>query len=102
MNLAQILVLAVVQGLAELLPVSSSADVIVAEKLMGLDPTAPEMIASTGGLAGVLGPSVLGMLLSFVAGLMALRWLSRWREQGRWHLFGVYCVLASCVVLVLG
>jgi undecaprenyl-diphosphatase len=42
------------------------------------------------------------MLLSFVAGLVALRWLSRWLEQGRWHLFGVYCVLASCVVLVLG
>lgn len=39
------------------------------------------LIASAGGLAGVLGPSVLGMLLSFVAGLVALRWLSRWLEQ---------------------
>ena len=43
MTLAQILVLAVIQGSAELLPVSSSAHVIVAEKLMGLDPTTPEM-----------------------------------------------------------
>ncbi len=43
MTLLQILVLAVVQGAAELLPVSSSAHVIVAEKLMGLDPTKPEM-----------------------------------------------------------
>ncbi len=43
MSLVKILVLAVVQGAAELLPVSSSAHVIVAEKLMGLDPTAPEM-----------------------------------------------------------
>jgi len=43
MNLLQVIVLAVVQGLAELLPVSSSAHVIVAEKLMGLDPSAPEM-----------------------------------------------------------
>jgi undecaprenyl-diphosphatase len=43
MHLWQIIVLAVVQGLAELLPISSSAHVIVAEKLMGLDPTAPEM-----------------------------------------------------------
>src|ERR1700739_4821441 len=43
MNLLQILILAAVQGVAELLPVSSSAHVIVAEKLMGLDPTAPEM-----------------------------------------------------------
>ena len=43
MTLSQILVLAVIQGAAELLPISSSAHVIVAEKLMGLDPTAPEM-----------------------------------------------------------
>lgn len=39
----KILVPALVQGAAELLPVSSSAHVIVAEKLMGLDPTAPAM-----------------------------------------------------------
>ena len=43
MTLLQILGLAVIQGAAELLPVSSSAHVIVAEKLMGLDPTTPEM-----------------------------------------------------------
>ena len=39
----QVIILAVVQGLAELLPVSSSAHVIVAEKLMGLDPATPAM-----------------------------------------------------------
>jgi undecaprenyl-diphosphatase len=39
----QVLVLAIIQGAAELLPVSSSAHVIVAEKLMGLDPSSPEM-----------------------------------------------------------
>lgn len=43
MNLIQILILAVIQGTCELLPVSSSAHVIVAEKLMGIDPTLPEM-----------------------------------------------------------
>ena len=43
MTLLQILILAIIQGAAELLPVSSSAHVIVAEKLMGLDPTTPEM-----------------------------------------------------------
>jgi undecaprenyl-diphosphatase len=42
-NYLQILVLAIVQGACELLPVSSSAHVIVAEKLMNLDPTAPDM-----------------------------------------------------------
>src|ERR1700744_2749461 len=43
MSIFQIILLAVVQGLAELLPVSSSAHVVVAEKLMGLNPSAPEM-----------------------------------------------------------
>jgi len=42
-SLIQIAILALVQGAAELLPVSSSAHVIVAAKLMGLDPTSPEM-----------------------------------------------------------
>src|SRR5271156_5927829 len=39
----RVIVLAVVQGLTELLPVSSSAHVVVAEKLMGMDPSSPEM-----------------------------------------------------------
>ena len=42
-QLIQVILLAIVQGLAELLPVSSSAHVVVAEKLMHLDPSTPEM-----------------------------------------------------------
>ena len=44
---------------------------------------------------------VLGMLLSFVAGLAALRWLSSWLENGRWYIFGIYCLVASGVVFYL-
>src|SRR5271154_5006407 len=43
LNYFQVLILALIQGACELLPVSSSAHVIVAEKLMGLDPSSPEM-----------------------------------------------------------
>lgn len=43
MSLFNIIILALVQGFAELLPVSSSAHVVVAEKLMGLDPSSPPM-----------------------------------------------------------
>jgi undecaprenyl-diphosphatase len=42
-SLLQVIILAIVQGLAELLPVSSSAHVVVAEKLMGLDPSSAPM-----------------------------------------------------------
>ncbi len=45
--------------------------------------------------------SLLGMIFSFVAGLAALRWLSSWLEQGRWYLFGIYCIVAASVVFYL-
>jgi undecaprenyl-diphosphatase len=43
MDVVKIIILALIQGAAELLPVSSSAHVIVAERLMGYDPASPEM-----------------------------------------------------------
>jgi undecaprenyl-diphosphatase len=43
MPILYVIILAIVQGLAELLPVSSSAHVVVAEKLLGLDPSSPQM-----------------------------------------------------------
>ena len=43
MNLLNVVILALVQGISELLPVSSSAHVIMTKKLLGLDPTAAEM-----------------------------------------------------------
>lgn len=45
--------------------------------------------------------SLLGMVFAFLAGLVALKWLSSWLEQGRWYLFGIYCLLASAAVFYL-
>jgi len=45
--------------------------------------------------------SLLGAVFSFFAGLLALRWLSSWLESGKWHWFGVYCLVASAVVFYL-
>ena len=45
--------------------------------------------------------SLLGAFFAFLAGLVALRWLSSWLEEGRWYLFGVYCLVASVVVFGL-
>jgi len=53
------------------------------------------------GLHGAIGVSLLGMVFSFLAGLLALRWLSSWLEGGRWHWFGIYCIAASGVVFYL-
>ena len=59
-------------------------------------------IAGAGGLGAMAGAYLLATLMSFAAGLVALRWLSNWLEQGRWYLFGVYCLIASGVVLAVG
>jgi undecaprenyl-diphosphatase len=45
--------------------------------------------------------SVLGAVVAFLAGLLALRWLSRWLEGGRWYWFGIYCLVAAGAVMLL-
>jgi undecaprenyl-diphosphatase len=40
----------------------------------------------------------VGAVLAFLAGLVALKWLSVWLERGRWYLFGIYCLIAAAVV----
>jgi undecaprenyl-diphosphatase len=52
-------------------------------------------------LANIFMPSLLGMVFSFAAGLLALKWLSSWLESGRWQLFGLYCLGASVIVFML-
>jgi undecaprenyl-diphosphatase len=44
-------------------------------------------------------PGLVGMIFSFAAGLVALRFLSAVMEKGRWGYFGYYCLLAAAVVL---
>ena len=56
---------------------------------------------SLASMAGLFYPSLLGMVLSFASGILALRWLSSWLERGRWHLFGIYCLCASVAVYLL-
>lgn len=67
-NLGQIIILALIQGAAELLPVSSSAHVIVAEHLMNLDPSSPSMTF------------LLVMLHTGTMFAVLLYFWSRWRQ----------------------
>jgi undecaprenyl-diphosphatase len=52
-------------------------------------------------VATLVMPGLLGMALSFGAGLLALRWLSGWLEKGHWHYFGIYCFAAAAGVCAL-
>jgi undecaprenyl-diphosphatase len=52
-------------------------------------------------LHGSMVTGLLGAFFAFLAGLVALKWLSSWLEEGRWYLFGIYCLMASVVVFGL-
>jgi len=52
-------------------------------------------------LHGTVAMSLLGAVFAFLAGLVALKWLSNWLENGRWTWFGIYCLVASAVVFFL-
>ncbi|MGO8766359.1 MAG: undecaprenyl-diphosphate phosphatase [Limisphaerales bacterium] len=52
-------------------------------------------------VAHLLLPDVVGMIFSFAAGLLALKWLSRWLEGGKWSWFGYYCLAAAVGVLLI-
>lgn len=52
-------------------------------------------------LLHLMTPGLIGMVFSFGAGLLALKWLSRWLEGGQWKLFGFYCIAAAVAVLGL-
>jgi len=60
-----------------------------------------QKLEHTADLAAAVVPSLLGAVFAFLAGLVALRWLSRWLERGRWYVFGIYCLLAAAAVAAL-
>ena len=54
--------------------------------------------SGTAAFAGVAAPALVGTVFAFLAGMVALKWLSQWLENGRWYLFGVYCLVAAAAV----
>ncbi|MBV9084520.1 MAG: undecaprenyl-diphosphate phosphatase, partial [Acidobacteriaceae bacterium] len=95
MSLLHVIILAVVQGLAELLPVSSSAHVVVAEKLMGLDPSSPEMTL------------LLVMLHTGTMFAVIVYFWNKWRttyfrDRDTFKRFAALIVLATVITGVIG
>jgi undecaprenyl-diphosphatase len=70
---------------------------VVAREALRLAHASP----SADSLRSVALLSLFGAVLAFIAGLLALKWLSRWLESGRWYLFGVYCLIAAVGVALL-
>jgi undecaprenyl-diphosphatase len=72
----------------------------IALELWRLVKTHPEA-TKVSSLVSMALPGIIGMVASFVAGLLALRLLSRWLETGRWRFFGVYCIAFAVFVFAL-
>ncbi len=60
-----------------------------------------ERAGGTAAFASAAFPSFLGAVFAFIAGLIALQWLSKWLESGRWYFFGIYCLVAAAGVAAL-
>jgi undecaprenyl-diphosphatase len=74
---------------------------VIAREVLRLVEVQQVPIATGGHLLDLFFPSLCGMALSFVSGLVALRWLSSWLDKGLWHFFGYYCLAASLIVFTL-
>lgn len=93
-NFFQILILGLVQGAAELLPVSSSAHVIVVEKLMGLDPSTPEMTF----LLVMLHTGTMFAVILYFWNSWKINFFGSWRKFVSAAFYGMIATLATAVV----
>src|SRR5437762_9240351 len=94
----KVLVLALIQGAAELLPVSSSAHVILAEKLMGLEPDKPSMVFL---LIMLHTGTMFAAIVYFWSGWKALLFPPK-EAAGTGRRFIAMVLLATAVTGVLG
>src|SRR5271167_4851945 len=95
MSLLNVIILAIVQGFAELLPVSSSAHVVVAEKLLGLDPSSPPMTL-------LLVMLHTGTMVAVIAYFWP-QWRSSWfQSAAAFKTFASQVVIATLLTALVG
>jgi len=70
--------------------------VAIAREILRLVKT--QHLHSIASLMPQLTPSLIGAGCAFLAGLVALKWLSKWLESGKWYWFGIYCLIAAATV----
>lgn len=59
-----------------------------------------DFVTGEASFSGNLMPVVIGMLVSFVVGVLALRWLIRMVVADRLHLFAFYCLIVGIATII--
>lgn len=75
--------------------------VVIAREVLMVVKEHSQSAADAASIGQLILPGLVGMVASFAAGVLALRWLSSWLEKGRWKFFGIYCLAAAIVVLAI-
>ena len=55
----------------------------------------------SGGFQMPIPVALAGLTSSFAVGVVALKWLLGWLEQGKFHYFGIYCFAVGLLTLVV-
>ena len=55
----------------------------------------------SGGFQLPLSVSIVALVSSFSVGVVALKWLLGYLEQGKFHYFGIYCLAVGLITLVI-
>tara|TARA_B100000809_G_scaffold261612_1_gene310856 strand:- start:47 stop:805 length:759 start_codon:yes stop_codon:yes gene_type:complete len=55
----------------------------------------------SGGFQLSIPVALAGLISSFGVGVVALKWLLGWLEQGKFHYFGIYCFVVGLITLVV-
>ena len=55
----------------------------------------------SGGFQMPIPVALAGLTSSFAVGVVALKWLLGWLEQGKFHYFGIYCFAVGLITLVV-
>jgi len=55
----------------------------------------------SGGFQMPIPVALAGLISSFAVGVVALKWLLGWLEQGKFHYFGIYCFAVGLITLVV-
>lgn len=108
MTILQAVILGIVQGLTEFLPVSSSGHLVLVEHLLGVpvtDDITFEVFVHFGTLLSVvvvLGKDIVEMSKSFLEAVMAIHLTKKHYQENEYFRLGVYILLASIPAAVVG